>query len=86
MSHQLSLSSQIPFCHPTDTIQRHIGHGLKLEIKTPCAGFALRTIWDIETALEHGAFPAANVVMIDIINQANEKGRPLELSLGYTLP
>lgn len=64
-----------------EIIERRIGHNLLLEVQTPCTGIALKTIWDIETALEHGAVPAAQAVMIDSIKKADNKGSPLRLCL-----
>ena len=57
--------------------------GLVVTVESPCFGISSKVKWDIETALEHGAYPAAHAVMIQSINKANAKSTPLSCTLEY---
>ncbi len=82
----MSCSYDLSTTHPvlnSETVERRLGSNLVLQVQSPSTGRALKHIWDIQTALEHGAVPAAQVVILDAINTAEANNTPLRISLTY---
>lgn len=62
-------------------ITRENHRGPTITVEATDESTAAKVMWDIETAINHGAFPAAHEVIINHLNEANKKEMPLAIRL-----
>lgn len=80
MSYNLSSDFALP-ANPA-TVTRDCSRGSSITVEATDKATATGVLWDIQSALENGAAPAAHAVMIVHLNKANESGTPLAMRLG----
>ena len=57
--------------------------GITILVESVCLGQAKRLAHDFSLALEHGAAPAAQALMIETVRDAEEKGFPIACMLSF---
>lgn len=80
MSYDLSTKEFTEAAAP-EIVTRECSRGLSITVQAENKETAACVLWDIQTALEHGAVPAAHAVMITHLNDASKSKKPLAMRL-----